>query len=432
MDDKRGIMIIGAGLMQVPLIEAARNMGLRTVVTDYNRESPGFALADVALEVSTRNIDFSVLAARRIAEQVPIHGVLTVGTDASRTVSAVAAALELPGIRYDVAERATDKIKMRQCFKDHGVPSPDFRYVWTRDETREALECLGLPAVIKPADNMGARGVKLLESVDQVDGAFTEARRASVSGMIIVEQFLEGPELSIDALVWDNHVEIVSLADRIIEGAPYFIERGHILPSELPEDSRRAACEVMIQGIRALGIDTGAAKGDIKLTPEGPKIGELAARLSGGFHSGFTYPLATGVDLMSAALRIAMGDPPGDLTPRHRRVAGERAIIPKPGLIAAVEGLDYARTLPGVKKIFTMYQAGDIYRSPTCNMGKFGNIIAVADTRAGLEEVFRRTLAAIKITAVPEGTIPIEDSKDRQRAHRLHPVGTGTALRSHG
>ncbi|MEA2063369.1 MAG: ATP-grasp domain-containing protein, partial [Gemmatimonadota bacterium] len=264
MISKRGILIIGAGIMQIPLIEAARRMGLRTVVIDYNLKAPGMALADIALEVSTRNIDFSVLAARKIAGQVPIHGVLTVGTDASRTVSAVAAALELPGIRYDVAERSTDKIKMRQCFRDHNVPSPDFEYVWTRAEAHAAIERLGCPAVIKPADNMGARGVRLIEKPSQVDDSFTQARRASVSGMIIMEEFMEGPELSIDALVWDGNIEITGVSDRIIEGAPYFIEWGHTIPSVLPEADLHAAGEVMKQGIHALGIDTGAAKGDIK------------------------------------------------------------------------------------------------------------------------------------------------------------------------
>jgi len=395
--DKRGVIIIGAGLMQIPLIQAARRMGLRTIVTDYNRRAPGFAMADIALEVSTRNIDFSVLIARRIAEQIPVHGVLTVGTDASRTVSAVAAALELPGIRYDVAERATNKVKMRQCFKEHGVPSPDFEYVWSREDARRAVSRLGLPAVIKPADNMGARGVRLLSHKREIDDAFTDARRASVSGMLIIEEFMKGEELSIDALVWDGRIEITGIADRIINGSPYFIELGHTMPSIMPQKVQEQAVEVMKQGIRALGIDTGAAKGDIKITPEGPKIGELAARLSGGFMSGYTYPLATGVNLMSAALRISMGEDPGDLTPRFNRVAAERAIIPPPGKITSIKGLDQARALPGVENIFTMYHVGDTFSNPTCNMGKFGNLIAVADTREELFSLCEKALSQIEI-----------------------------------
>ncbi|MEA1996822.1 MAG: ATP-grasp domain-containing protein [Gemmatimonadota bacterium] len=398
MIDKPGIMIIGAGDMQIPLIHAAGRMGLRTVVTDYNRRAPGFAVADIALEVSTRNIDFSVLAARRIAEQISINGVLTVGTDASKTVSAVAAALELPGIRYDVAERATNKVKMRECFRAHGVPSPDFDYVWTRGEARGAVARLGLPAVIKPADNMGARGVRLLRYGKELDEAFTEARRASVCGMIIIEEFMQGTELSIDALVWDGNIEITGVADRIIDGAPYFVELGHDLPSALPPEVQNEAVEVMKQGIRALGIDTGAAKGDIKITADGPKIGELAARLSGGYMSGFTYPLATGVDLMSAALRISMGDHPGDLAPRYNRFAAERAIIPSPGKITCIQGLDKARSLPGVENIITMYDVGDLYETPTSNLGKFGNFIAVADTREELHALCERVQSTIEIS----------------------------------
>ena len=397
MREKKAVFIIGAGIMQIPLIEAARRMDLRTVVTDYNRNAPGFSMADVALEVSTRNIDFNVLAARRIAEQVPIHGVLTVGTDASRTVSAVAAALELPGVRYDVAERATNKVKMRECFRAGGVPSPDFEYVWTRQEARAALERLGLPAVIKPADNMGARGVKLLNDPGQLDEAFTEARRASVSGMLLVEEFMQGAELSIDALVWNGNIEIVGVADRIISGAPYFIELGHTIPSAMPQAVIDDAVRVMKKGIRAMGIDIGAAKADVKITPQGAKIGELAARLSGGYMSGFTYPLATGVDLMSAAIRIAMGDDPGDLAPRFDRVAVERAIIPRPGVITRIEGIDEALALPGVDRIFTMFGVGDTFRSPTCNMGKFGNLIAVADTRSEVLKLAARALSTIKI-----------------------------------
>ncbi len=397
MDDRRGVIIVGAGIMQIPVIEAAKRMGLRTVVTDYNRNAPGFALADVGLEVSTRNIDFSVLSARRIAQHVPVDGVLTVGTDASRTVSAMAAALELPGIRYDAAERATNKVKMRQCFRDNGVPSPDFDYVWTRPEARDAVKRLGLPCVIKPADNMGARGVQLLTARAQVEDAFTEARRASVSGMIVVEEYMEGPELSIDALVWDGKIEIVGVGDRIISGAPYFIELGHTMPSAMDPEVVTRAVEVMKQGIRALGIDVGAAKGDIKLTPEGPKIGELAARLSGGYMSGFTYPLATGVDLMSAVLRISMGQDPGDLTPKWNRVAAERGIIPRPGVITDVQGLEEARSLPGVENVFTMYGVGDTFRKPTSNMGKFGNLIAVADDRGALEKLCARALSTIRI-----------------------------------
>mgnify|MGYP003324256760 FL=1 len=273
-------------------------MGLKVVVTDYNPESEGMLLADFPIEVSTRNINLTVNTAKQFHMACPLDGVMTVGTDASQTVAAVADALNLPGIPFEVAERATDKIKMRQILQEKGVPVPQFRPVWTLDEGREAVSSMELPLVIKPCDNMGARGVSKIERPDDLIPAFREAKEASISGKLVVEEFMEGPELSLDALIYKDAIHITGVADRIIEHSPYFVEVGHTLPSNLPGQQVKETIEVFKQAIRALGINTGAAKGDIKFTPEGPKIVEIAARLSGGWMSAYTYPLSSGVNFL--------------------------------------------------------------------------------------------------------------------------------------
>ena len=210
------LMIIGGGVFQVPVIKTAKSMGLKVVVTDYNPESEGMLLADFPIEVSTRNINLTVNRAKQFHMACPLDGVMTVGTDASQTVAAVADALNLPGIPFEVAERATDKIKMRQILQEKGVPVPQFRSVWTLDEGREALNSMTLPLVIKPCDNMGARGVRKIERPDDLIPAFREAKEASISGKLVVEEFMEGPELSLDALVYDNEIFITGVADRIL------------------------------------------------------------------------------------------------------------------------------------------------------------------------------------------------------------------------
>ena len=283
-------------------------------------------------------------------------------------------------------------------------------------EANEAAEQLGLPLVIKPSDNMGARGVRMITEKEQIEQAFVEARRASVSGMIIMEEYMEGPELSIDMLVHDGTIHVVGIADRIIEGAPYFIERGHILPSALPKEVTDQAIEVMKQGIHALGIDIGAAKGDIKITPSGPKIGELAARLSGGFMSGFTYPLATGVNLMKAALKICIGEDPGDLSPVFNKVSADRAVIPEPGVITDIRGVEEAERIPGVDRIFTWFDLGDEMKPVRSNMGKFANILASADTREQLNELLDHAQSTIQVTTEPGKAIRIERDKNRKQA----------------
>ena len=394
------LLIIGGGVFQVPAIKTAKSMGLKVVVTDYNPEAEGMLLADYPIEVSTRNINLSVNTAKQFHRACPLDGVMTVGTDASQTVAAVADALNLPGIPFEVAERATDKIKMRQVLKEKGVPVPDFRPIWTLEECQQAIQDMPLPLVIKPCDNMGARGVRKIERLDDLISAFREAKEASISGKLILEEFMEGPELSLDALVFEGSIHITGVADRIIERAPYFVEIGHTLPSALPEKQQSRAVAVFKQAIFALGIDIGAAKGDIKITPEGPKIVEIAARLSGGWMSAYTYPLSTGVNLYKAAIQIALGETPTDLKPKTSLVSAERSLLPPPGKILSIQGVEEARKIKGVKEIILMKEAGDMAEEPRSNLGKVGYVITVGKTR---EEAIRINDLAREILKIEIG-----------------------------
>jgi isopentenyl diphosphate isomerase/L-lactate dehydrogenase-like FMN-dependent dehydrogenase/biotin carboxylase len=312
----------------------------------------------------------------------------------------VADALNLPGIPFEVAERATDKIKMRQVLKEKGVPVPDFRPIWTLEECQQAIQDMPLPLVIKPCDNMGARGVRKIERLDDLISAFREAKEASISGKLILEEFMEGPELSLDALVFEGSIHITGVADRIIERAPYFVEIGHTLPSALPEKQQSRAVAVFKQAIFALGIDIGAAKGDIKITPEGPKIVEIAARLSGGWMSAYTYPLSTGVNLYKAAIQIALGETPTDLKPKTSLVSAERSLLPPPGKILSIQGVEEARKIKGVKEIILMKEAGDMAEEPRSNLGKVGYVITVGKTR---EEAIRINDLAREILKIEIG-----------------------------
>lgn len=391
------LMIIGGGPLQVPLIKQAGAMGLSTVVTDLRPDAPGFALADYQIEISTRDIDGTVRLAREFHQKNPVSGVMTAGTDASMTVAAVAAMLDLPGIKFVDAEAASNKIKMRQRFAEKGVPSPRFFPAWSVSEARTAAAELGYPLVIKPADNMGARGVIKVNHSEEVDKAYRHARQNSPTGAVLVEEYMSGPELSVDALAWDGQIRLTGIADRIIEREPYFVETGHTMPSSLPPKILSEAEEVMRQGMRALGITRGAGKGDLKVTPHGVKIGELAARLSGGYMSSHTYPLATGVNLLRAAIEIALGGAPTSLEPEVDRVCIERAIIPPPGKILEMEGFEDARGLTGVEEVFVHYRTGETIPAVTSNIGKLANIIITADSLNEAENTFERVKQTVRV-----------------------------------
>lgn len=406
------LMIIGGGTMQIPAIRVAKEMGLQVIVTDYNPNALGFSMADVNIIMSTKDIEGSVRAAREYTQTGRIDGIITVGTDASMTVAAVANTLGLPGIRFEVAERATNKIKMRHCFAQNRIPSPRFYEAWTIHDAYKAAKELGFPLVVKPSDNMGARGVVKVESKDEIRKAFQEAKAASPSGEIVLEEFMPGDELSIDALVYDRKVIFAGIADRIIDFPPYFVELGHTLPSAQPKKVQEAACSCMEAGIRALGIDQGAAKGDLKLTPEGPKIVELAARLSGGFMSGYTLPLATGMNVIQGAIEIALGREP-TVKATINRVSAERAIIPHSGRVISITGVDEARKLSQVAEVVINVEPGDILKKLTSNLGKVGNVITVADTR---EEAVAAAETALGLIKVEIGAPPSLSWKEIKQA----------------
>jgi len=380
---KRRILILGAGLMQKPVITLAKEMGLEAVVVDADPQAVCVPLADRFEKIDLKDKDALEAFARSLQNDGGLSAVMTAGTDFSASVAWVAEKLGLPGIPYETALNASDKERMRRRFKEAGVPSPDFFIVHRSDAAKDALPKLPFPfpVVVKPVDNMGARGCRRADSEEELRTALKDALAFSRSGRAIVEEFMEGPEFSVDAIVYQGEITICGLADRHIYFPPYFIEMGHTMPTDLPKDQAEWLLSVFKAGVQALNITNGAAKGDIKLTPRGPMIGEIAARLSGGYMSGWTYPYASGVEPTRAAISVALGEAPNNLEPLRNWTSAERAFISIPGQVAEVYGLDEAREIPGVQDVFSRISKGSRVQFPENNVTKCGNVISLLPDR---------------------------------------------------
>jgi biotin carboxylase len=378
-EQKKRILILGAGVMQGPAIDCARAMGLETAVIDGDPYAPMAAMADRFEPIDLKDLHKIEAFARTLQAGGGLDGVMTAGTDFSASVAWTAEKLGLPGISYETALNASDKERMRNRFTEAGLPSPAFQ-VYT---AVPAALPFSYPAVVKPVDNMGARGCRRVDNGAELREAVEKALGFSRSGRVIVEEYMEGPEFSVDAVVYRGTVTICGLADRHIVFPPYFIEMGHTMPTNIPLKDQEALIGVFIQGIRALGIDNGAAKGDIKLTRRGPMIGEIAARLSGGYMSGWTYPYASGANPAGGAICAALGREPEGLTPTRNWTSAERAFISIPGIVRSIEGLEEARAVPGVKDIFLRAEPGKRISFPENNVSKAGNVISAAPDRTG-------------------------------------------------
>lgn len=397
--EKKTLMIIGAGIFQSVAIQQAKKLGLTVLATDIDRQAPGFEYADFTGIVSTQDIQATTEFAVEFNKTQPIHGVMTVGTDVSQTVAGVAHTLGLPGVSPETALCATNKARMRERFWKEGVPAPKWREITTLQQAYDAISELGLPVVLKPIDNMGARGVKKIESKDDLPHALNKALLYSKLKKAVIEEFMDGPELSVDTLVCNGKVHLLTIADRHITGSPFFIETGHTVPSSLPQETLDDVFAVMCKAVKAIGIENGASKADIKVTPDGPKIGEITARLSGGYHSQYTDPLATGMNSIKGAIDLALGYELdlNDVTPARHYTACERAIIPPPGMVTEIKNVEKLNTIQGFNHLFLHVKIGEKIGEVTSNIGKAANIICSAPTRFEAIESVNQALKTLEI-----------------------------------
>ncbi|MEJ2664573.1 MAG: ATP-grasp domain-containing protein [Spirochaetia bacterium] len=436
--DEKTIAILGGGIMQLPSLRIARELGWRVILIDGSSKVPGREYADFFEHIDLKHKEEITGVLERYARENGLDGVFTAGTDFSTSVAYAAERLGLPGIPYEVALDATDKGRMREVFKANHVPSPDFRCITAETRLAELEGELRFPVVVKPADNMGARGVVKAESPDQLRQAVSRGFMYSRSHKVIIEEYVEGPEFSLDAIVYKGEITVCGVADRDIRFPPYFVEMGHTMPTAYNRATVSAVEKVFCQGIKALGITNGAAKGDIKLSGQGPVVGEIAARLSGGYMSGWTFPYAYGVRVTEAAMRIAVGLPPFSLEPNYHCVSAERAFISIPGEIRAIYGTDEAGNLPGVMDLFLRVAPGSKVCFPRNNVEKCGNIISKAGDRrravAAAQDALRRIFLRLKADR-PEtdefllgnGTpgvacFIIEDRTNREALTRMRPL----------
>ena len=397
----KSILILGAGIMQLPAIRAARRLGLEVLVADANEHAPGIELADDFYHVDLKDRDGLVAAAKSIRADGRLDGVFTAGTDFSSSVSWVAQELNLPGTPFGAAMRATDKGLMRQTLRDAGIAVPDFLAFSAEELQRLApadlASRLALPVVVKPVDSMGARGVVRADSWDDAYRFALEAVEHSRSGRVIIEGFVDGPEFSLDALVYENHVVITGFADRHIKYPPFFVEIGHTIPTDIDPGLRARIEEQFAIAVRALGLGPGAAKGDLKWSDGKVVVGEIANRLSGGYMSGWTYPFSSGVTLTEHAVRLALGLPLDRITEPLQRTSAERALLSIPGVVSEIAGFEAASSFPGIEASFAMREEGDRVVFPRNNVEKAANVIAVADDRAAAMQQGENAIAKMLV-----------------------------------
>lgn len=384
--------------MQLPAIKKAKSMGLQVVAVDMNPKAVGFREDGIIKEViSTIDTPAIIEAAKRNR----VDGVMTIASDMPmRSVAAVADELGLVGISKETAIKATDKGEMRMALRKSGVPIPAFYRVRSKEEYRSAVNKIkeaGYKCIVKPADNSGSRGIDLLSDFEQetIDNAYEYSKQSSRSGDLMVEEYMEGDEVSVESLSIDGICHVIQITDKLTTGAPYFVEMGHSQPSVLSEDTKEKIRQITIAANKAIGIENGPAHTEIKITKDGPKIIELGARLGGDNITTHLTPLSTGVDMVECCINIAMGMAV-NLNTRMNRGSAIRYFPLEKGKIKNIEGVEQAQKIPGVVQVSIVHGVGESVNGIKNSGDRVGFVITEGDDAKAAVDAAMQGVAAVK------------------------------------
>lgn len=373
------VLFVGAGRHQRRAIARAKELDLRVAAIDRNPDAPGLALADLAEVVDFGDVRAATEAARRIAPD----GVLTVASDrAVPVVAAIAEELGLPGIGREAAEAATNKAAMRRRLARAGVPQPRFDVL---SEPRGTD--VGFPAVVKPVDSAGQRGLSLVRSRRELAERLPAALAESRAGEAIVEQFLDGTEVNCLAVARGGEVTVLTLSDRRRpRGDGFGVCLAHVYPASLHAEAAAEAERVAVAAVRAVGLVDSVAYPQLLVSADGVRLVEVAARVPAGLMDEVSR-IGIGVDLVQVALLQALGRPVPDelLRPRSHQPLAIRFLTAEPGplpvgIVRSVNGLDRAVEAPGVVAVDSYIVPGETIRPARVDGDRRGYVIATGDT----------------------------------------------------
>ncbi len=396
------VLFVGAGRHQRGAILRAKELELRVVAVDRNPDALGLREADIAKVVDYADPPAVLKAIGRIK----IDGVLTVSADSAvPAVAAIAEELGLPGIGVETAHLMTHKVAMRRRLADAGVPQPRFAALRTLSERHRALDEVGVPAVLKPADSGGQRGVFRVDSIADVELHLHEVLVISPTGEAILEEYVEGTEMNGIVVARGGEPILLTLSDRLRPpGIGFGVGWIHVYPATVYGDQLEESEKVATHTVKALGLEDGVAFPQLIATPDGRVVMiECAARIPGGQMADLVRH-AVGVDLVEVQLRLALGEElPDELVlPRFTQPLAIRFLTASPGPLAVgrvtrIGSLEKVLAFPGVVQAETYLQVGEVIRPVRLDGDRRGYVIAVADTNV---EALDRAEAAARLVEV--------------------------------
>lgn len=407
MGHRKTILIVGVGT------ELYRGYILRSVCASYDVAILSSDEAEWARPYtkeicyfdngSTTNNVFAAVS--KIASRLQIAGVLTCEERYVEMANAIAGELALPANTMETAFACRDKHLMRAAFARRRVPTAQSVLVRSVSEATSAAKQIGFPVVVKPRSLSGSIGVQYLSNAFELEQSLVGISDVIGEGVlqrkgVLIEEYLSGPEVSVESVVVDGKVEIAAITRKQLGFHPFFEELGHMVsPHEPVADAKRIG-EAVHQAHRALNIQRGVTHAELRLTPSGPRMLEIALRLGGDRIPDLVH-VATGINLAAAAADIAVGKMPNTI-PTKSRAAGIRFIYPPYDCnVVAVpdKGLP---EMDGVIEVSLSARPGQVYRLPPRGfLARLGLVIAEGETCDACAKTLDDAVADTEIVCQP-------------------------------
>ncbi len=360
--------IIGGGILQIPLIEEVKKLGMKTIVSDANKNCICKDKADIFVQIDIFDIESHVEFADSISKDgKEIRGVLAAGIDAPETMAVLSKHLKLPGVSPEIARIVNNKDIFRKKMTEIGIDVPKFEVV--DNENIKNLEIIikkiGFPLIVKNTSSSGSRGTKIFYENNFLDiyEKVSEAIEVSRSSRALIESLWVGTEHTVETIFdIDGVFHECFITDRIFDlSEGYALETGLVHPSQLDDEKQKKVYALAKEVSDALGIKVGASKFDIIYTDDGPKIIEMTVRLSGGFDCQYLVPAATGKNILKTAILTAIGEnfDKGLLKDNKGKSCISESLWPKPGVIKEITGIEDAKISKGFEFIHFRSNIGD-------------------------------------------------------------------------
>ncbi len=380
---KKAVLIFGVGPLQESIIGRAKKMGLYTVGIDPCADATCKDCVDAFEIVPGQDYDGHCA----VVEKYGIDAIVTAATDKPLVMMArIAEKYGFPFYSVETAQWSTDKFQMKQRFMDGGVPCAKGRLVKSVCE----VEDFEYPVIIKPRDNSGSRGVKLCRSKEELEASMSEAFEVSKLDTVLVEEFIEGPEYSIEGLHHDGKSEVIQFTEKKTTEFPYNVELGHIQPANISYDIKQQIREIVERIGEALHFENCPSHTELKINERGVFVIEASPRLGGDYITSTLTPLSTGVNLEDQLLHIALGDKIVT-EPKLVQYSGVRFFAFEAGsVIRHVPDEKFVKTWPHVVDFSFNLKEGDKVNRITSSLNRYGHLTLIAGNRQSIEDAFEK------------------------------------------